>query len=120
MNNIKRLYRNDIVLAVTVILLCVACVLCMGRKNGEMDEIEVTADGVTIAVCSLSKDCELSLLDDRYTLTVKNGTAKITKSDCPDHICSDMRIDRGGGQILCLPAKLRVAPKKQNTDIRVG
>ena len=117
----KRLYRNDILLtaAVFAVCLCLYGTLFWTRKAA--DGITVTKDGNFVAEYSLSKDGEYSLLDGRYRLKIQNGTAVLTESDCPDGLCRDMKIERGKGQIVCLPERLRIAPSRQKTaDLRVG
>lgn len=108
-------------LTAAVFVLCIAAYFgLLYRGSSDADSIEVTVDGKTVAEYSLLHDGEYTVPTVGYILSIRNGEARITESDCPDGICRDMHISHSGGQIVCLPAKLRVAPKKRTTDIRVG
>ena len=118
----NRLYRNDVLLTAIVFAVCIGRYFGIAHHRIHARSIEVTVDGEKIAEYSLEENGRHSLLDGRYILCVSDGCAYLEKSDCPDGICRGMKIDRGGGQIVCLPARLRIAPKntEKKTDLRVG
>lgn len=121
----RRLYRNDIILAAIV---CAAalftyCIIASGfGRNAQKNDICVTVDAKTVATLSLQKNGVYSYLDGKFVLEIKDGTARVAKSECPDGDCKGMKITSKGGQIVCLPNKIMVyaVEPSQKTDVRIG
>ena len=70
---------------------------------------EVTVDGNVAGKYSLAIDGTYSLNGGTNTLVVQNGTAYMSYSNCPDHICENTgKIRHVGETIICLPNRITV------------
>ncbi|MGN1345642.1 MAG: NusG domain II-containing protein [Eubacteriales bacterium] len=81
------------------------------RTSGEASSVCVVShDGISEAF-PLSVDRTLSFSSNGCALTVsiRNGTAAVTASDCPDQVCVNSgSISRAGQAIVCVPARVVV------------
>ena len=110
-------YRLDIIViaALLIFSLSVLLIINLTRKDGAT--VTVTLDGVTVAEYSLSKDGVYSLNGGTNILTIENGTARMSESSCPDHICENKgKIKYVGQTIVCLPNKLTVTVTGEAED----
>lgn len=121
------LRRNDLLLLAA--LLVVAALIFVGwrlmhRESGGQLIVEV--DGTRIAGYPLDIDGVYEIQGYRAgtnTLTVSGGSARITSSTCPDHLCEHQgSVSRNGETIVCLPNRVivRVTGAKDNdVDIQL-
>ena len=102
-------HRVDVIVIASLLLLSliVLLVINLTKKEGALVRVEV--DGEVVGEYSLDIDKEYSLNGGTNTLTVKDGEAYMTYSDCPDHTCERTgKIRYVGETIVCLPNKVSV------------
>lgn len=118
----SRLYRNDVLLAAAIIVVALLVYAMVGRQKASNHSLVVTVDGVVVDTLPLDRDGEYHYLQDTYILLVKDGTAKVIQSSCPDSTCMRMKVGSRGGEIVCLPNRVRIAlqDKQDGVDLRVG
>ena len=102
-------YRIDILVIASVLLLSAAALLTLHLTKKEGAYAEVTVDGETVGKYSLAQDGVYPLNGGTNTLTVRDGRAYMSYSECPDHVCENTGKVRYVGQtIVCLPNRLTV------------
>ncbi len=94
-------------------VLIVAALSCLGawipRDGGKTVEVKCS-DG-SVSSYRLDRDGEYTIGSGAYTLvlTVSNGSAHVSKSDCRCGICTAHDpISRSGESIVCLPAGVSI------------
>ena len=76
-----------------------------GEKGGQ---VQVLCRGETVCVLSLAEDTEREIAPG-FTVTVENGTVRVSASDCAGQDCVRHRpISRKGESIVCLPREIIV------------
>ena len=101
--------RVDIIVIASLLLLSLAIILVNNLTKKEGAYATVTLDGVTVGEYSLAIDGVFTLNGGTNVLTIENGTARMTKSSCPDHTCEHVgKIRYVGETIVCLPNKLTI------------
>ncbi len=98
--------KNDIILAVVLLLISVAGLLLYKTFQIEGDFAVVLIDGKESTRFSLDEDTEyvITTSSGTNTLVIKDGKADIISADCPDGICADHApISKSGETIVCLP-----------------
>ncbi len=107
-----RLFRNDVIFIIALLLIVSVCGMCFYFLRGEGDLVVVTVDGkefgryalnedVTVEIRTGAEDSELNLL------VIKDGKAYVETATCPDGICAGHKpISREGESIVCLPHKV--------------
>ncbi len=122
----QRMKVGDIVIISGVLLLAlavfIAFIIPSLAQNAAMLEISIDNEK---NLYSLSDDAEFSVLSKDYTLRVciKDGSAYVSESDCPDNTCVHTgRIDRPGQFIVCVPASvtLRIIGEEDGYDFVAG
>ena len=102
-------YRIDIIVVASLLILSVAVLLILNLTKKEGAYAEVTLDGNVVGEYSLAIDGIYSLNGGTNTLTIKNGVAYMSDSNCPDHICENTgKVKHVGQTIICLPNRLTV------------
>ena len=104
--------RNDIILAVVLLLVAVTGFLLYKNFQKDGDYAVVMVDKTEYARLPLNKDSELIIsgVGGTNTLVIKDGKADIIHADCPDGICVDHApISKVGETIVCLPHSVVVA-----------
>ncbi len=119
-----RLIRNDIILALFAVVLSLGAYFVSGFfLSGAGDIVSVSLDGKEIMTFSLSENGIYTIDECDYSFSVKDGTVRVTETHCKDRSCELMRLDREGGEIICLPNKLVIRHKTQKespADITAG
>ena len=117
-------FKNDIVLALVVIIAAAGVWLCSELLKEEGAFAVVTVNGKETARYSLDTDAEIRLESENggyNILIIKDGKADITEASCPDHVCVDQRaISRTGEAITCLPNKTVITiegPQEAEVDL---
>lgn len=110
----KRKLKNDIVLAVVIVLLATAGLLLFNLLKTEGEYVSVKIDGVEKYRYSLEENIDTVIYsgeNNEYEnrLVVKDGVAYVSQANCPDKICVGHRaVSKVNESIVCLPHKLVV------------
>lgn len=113
MNDLRlRFRRGDwlAILLVAVLALGIAAAFASNGNDDENRKVQVYLDGALIHELSLLEDASLQV-DGEYsnTITIQNGRAAITASDCPGEDCVHSGwIDQAGRSIVCLPNRVEL------------
>ena len=108
-----------------LVLFCVLILICLGSiflfsPAQDASFAQITSHGEIIRTVSLDQDQEFSV-DDKNTITVKDGKIAVTWADCPDHYCMKRGFCTGGTDIVCLPNRLVISfVGEQEVDAAVG
>ena len=111
--------KNDIILAVVLLLISVAGLLLYKGLQTEGDFAVVLIDGKEIARFALDSDTEYLIQTESgtNTLIIKEGKAFVSLADCPDGICkSHAPISKSGESIVCLPHGVVIKVDSSSTD----
>ncbi|MCI5713616.1 MAG: NusG domain II-containing protein [Lachnospiraceae bacterium] len=107
----KRFGKNDILFIggiLGIALLFMLLVFFLQNKEGAC--VEVTVDEKVYGTYDLNENQEIPItIDGEVTnvLTIKDGKAKMTDADCPDHLCMHQKaISKEKETIVCLPNKV--------------
>ena len=107
-----RLFRNDVIFIVALLLVVSALGLCFYLFRGEGDMVVVTVDGKEFGRYSLAEDVTVEIRtgaqgEELNLLVIKGGQAYVETATCPDGICAGHKpIKRDGESIVCLPHKV--------------
>ena len=107
--NVFTTHRLDIIVIslILIVSLLVILVSVLTRVDGAY--VEVSVDGDTVGRYSLAIDGVYSLNGGTNTLTVQEGVAYMSYSNCPDHTCENTgKVKYVGQTIVCLPNRLSV------------
>ena len=102
-------YKKEIIMTASFLLIALISLLIITatRKTGSYAEVYISDE--LVAEYPLDEDGEYNLKDGNVLLVIKDGSAYIEYSDCPDKVCVKTgRISRSGERIVCLPNKLTV------------
>ena len=102
-------HRIDIIVIASLLLLSLVVLLIVDltKKPGAYATVEI--EGVVVAEYPLDKDGVYTLNGGTNILTVKDGVAHMTYSNCPDHVCENTgKVKHVGETIVCLPNKLSI------------
>ena len=105
-------YRLDIWLISLLLIfsLVLLLILQLDREDGAVAVVEV--DGITVGSYPLSVDGVFTLNGGTNVLIIEDGTARLVRSQCPDHTCElTGKIRYVGQTIVCLPNRLSVTVK---------
>ena len=81
---------------------------------------QITSKGEVVKTVDLFVDQEFTV-DDKNTVTVKDGRIAVTWADCPDHYCMKRGFCAGGTDIVCLPNRLVISfLGEQEIDAAIG
>ena len=102
-------YRIDIIVIVSLLFISLIFVLVLNFTKKEGAYVEVTIDGETVGKYPLSVDASIPLNGGTNILTIKDGSAYMSYSNCPDHTCEHTGCVKHVGQtIICLPNRLTI------------
>ena len=107
-----RLFRNDVIFIVVLLLVVTTLGLCFYLFRGEGDMVVVTVDGKEFGRYSLAEDVTVEIRtgaqgEELNLLVIKGGQAYVETATCPDGICAGHKpIKRDGESIVCLPHKV--------------
>lgn len=96
-----------------VLIFSVLAVVCLGASpfllRGEDAAVaEVYSHGELVATLPLAIDREITV-DEKNTVTVKDGKVAVTWADCPDQYCVERGYCSGGADVVCLPNRLVIS-----------
>ncbi len=108
MGVLSKIKKNDIVLAIIIVLVAVAALLLHQLVGGEgAGMVTVKVDGRIEGTYSLSEDREITINDGSNILVINNGSADMIEADCPDQLCVHQKaINKNDESIICLPNKV--------------
>lgn len=105
--SIFRRYKSDIIVISVILAFALLFILFFEVTKKEGTFVEVTQGGEVIGKYSLLSDGVYTLNGGTNELTIKDGAAYMTYSNCPDHTCENTGKLRHVGQtIICLPNDL--------------
>ena len=110
-------HRADIIVIASILVfsLLVLAVMTLTRKDGAAVVVEI--NGTEVAQYPLDLDNTYTLNGGTNVLTIENGTARMSESSCPDHVCENKgKIKYVGQTIVCLPNKLTVTVRGSSDD----
>lgn len=104
----KKIYLNDIILNILIIIVCISVPICFSLFSADKEKsVVVSVDGKVVKEISLSENAVFEV--NGVTVEIKDGKAKVTHSDCPDRLCMDMKkAENVGDSIICVPNKVSV------------
>lgn len=105
---VKKKLINDIIFIAAIIVICaVGFIIFTPKSQGKYAAVIV--DGTETARYLLNRDFETDISTEygNNHLSISNGAAQITESDCNNGICvASNSINKSGETIVCLPHKL--------------
>ena len=110
----KKKRKNDIALAVVIILLATAGLLLFNLTKSQGDYVIVKVDGVEKYRYSLNEDVDTVIYTGKNNegtnrLIIKDGEAYVSQANCPDKICAEHKpISNANESIICLPHRVSV------------
>ncbi len=110
--SVKRKVKNDIVLAVVIVLLATAGLLLFNFMKVEGDYVSVKIDGVEKYTYSLAENIDTVIYSGENNewenrLIINDGAVYVSEANCPDKICVGHRgISKVNESIVCLPHKV--------------
>ena len=104
----KKLYLNDLILNILIILLCISIPVCLSAfAKNEEKSVLISYDGNTERVINLSED--FTYQTHGVEVTVEDGKAYVSNTNCPDRLCMRMKkAENVGDSIICVPNKVSV------------
>lgn len=119
MNN-KRKLKNDIILAVIVVVIAATGLFLLNVFKTEGAFAIIKIDGKETERYPLSVNTEVVIEtgeDGRNTLVIEDNKAFIKDANCPDKICEGhSKISFKGETIVCLPHKVVIEIVAENSE----
>ncbi len=110
-----RTYIGDVVINILIFAFCIAFFMILRYNYAKVSTVTVTLDGKTAKTLDLSQNSSYSPDGGHTMVTVKDGKAYISDSDCPDGLCLLMNpVTKDGGSVICLPNRVAVVSEKSN------
>ena len=105
--------KNDIILAVVIVLFATAGLLLSAYYKTTGDVVIVKVDGAEAERFLISENVEKTIFTDgekgENILVIENGIAYIKSANCRDKICVEHKpVSKTGESIVCLPHKVVV------------
>ena len=117
MRNFITKYRIDIIVIASLIVLAITVLLVINLTQTKGSYAEVVVDGEVVGKYPLDEDGIYSLNGGTNTLTIKDGVAYMSYSDCPDHTCENTgKVKHVGQTIVCLPNHLTITIIGESND----
>lgn len=120
-NSKAKLYFGDAMFCLLLAVLLIALSALLSQNGYVNKKVRIISDGKEFAVLDLSKNVSVEV--NGVTVTIYNGKAVISDSDCSDKICMAMNgVDKNGGGAICIPNKVVLEPVRniENTDTIAG
>lgn len=103
---LRTLFRKWDALLLAIVLVAAALSVWFALR-GEGDEVRVYVDGELRYTFALSSDGEYDILDGRMRLSIADGSAYVSYSDCSEQLCvHSSPVSARGGMIVCLPNRV--------------
>ncbi len=120
----KKIYRNDLILNIIIILLCILVPICLSVLAEDEEKTAVISyNGNVERIVNLSED--FIYWTHGVEVMVEGGKAHVSNSNCPDGLCMRMKAaDTVGDSIICVPNKVSVridgVGEKKGADVVAG
>ena len=105
-------HKFDLILLAALLLAGCLAALALTLFSSRGNAVRVTVDGKETAVFPLDKDLTYGIAGANggtNLLVIENGSAYVTNSTCPDHLCEKTgRINKVGQSVICLPNRVIV------------
>ncbi|MBQ7015933.1 MAG: NusG domain II-containing protein [Firmicutes bacterium] len=115
--------RNDIILAVVMILVAAAGFLWYNLAKEEGAAVMLIQNGEEVQSFSLNDEVEylIETEDDSFNLLViQGGKAFMKEASCPDQICVNHRpVSNVGETIVCLPNEIVIKVIEKNSQSEI-
>ena len=108
----NRKLKNDIILAVVILIIATAGLLLFNSTKVQGDFVSVKIDGVEKYKYSLDENVNIEIFTGEENsqvniLIIEDGKAYISEANCPDKICVGHRpVKNANESIVCLPHKV--------------
>jgi hypothetical protein len=110
-------HKIDIIVVASLLLLSLIVLLVVSLTRVEGATVQVTVNGTVVAEYPLNVDGVYKLNNGSNTLTIKDGVAYMTYSNCPDHVCENTgKVHYVGERIVCLPNRLTITITGDSDD----
>jgi hypothetical protein len=112
----------DVVIIVLILLFSTGAILHtrrgLSRQSPEGLEAVLYHEGTLFERLRLDNDREISVLNGRMSIEIKQGRIRVSKSDCPRQICVNMGWIKTPGQVIaCVPNKFLVEIKSAGSPV---
>ncbi len=95
---------NDIIIGIAIVVIAVISVFSF--ISGEGKYITVSHNGEVVTTMPLNKNSIYTVGD--ITVTVSDGVAYVSESDCKDKICMRSQLKKSGDCAVCLPNRITI------------
>ena len=104
----KKLYINDLILNILIILLCVSIPICLSVfAKDDIKSVYISHDGNVERIVNLSEN--FTYHTHGVEVTVEDGRVYVSNTNCPDRLCMKMKhAENVGDSIICVPNKVSV------------
>jgi len=119
---LRKLTPFDVVVILFIMLLAVGIIfrnrLSLSRRPSEAIEVAVYHDGKIHQHLALDKDQEISLLNGKMLIEIKEKKLRVKKSECPRQVCVNVGWIRFTGEtIICVPYKTLIEMKSTGVPL---
>jgi hypothetical protein len=119
---LRKLTPFDVVVILFIMLLAVGIIfrnrLSLSRRPSEAIEVAVYHDGKIHQHLALDKDQEISLLNGKMLIEIKDKKLRVKKSECPRQVCVNVGWIRFTGEtIICVPYKTLIEMKSTGAPL---
>ena len=111
--------KRDLYLVVGIVIVAVIGILVVLMNQKEGKQVVITVDGEVYEEVSLEeeKTIEVDTEHGKNVVRIENGSVFMEEADCPDQICVEHKtISKSGETIVCLPHKVVVEVKADNSE----
>lgn len=119
---LSRLTTFDVVVILFIMLLAVGIIfrnrLILSRHPSEVIEAAIYHDGKIHQHLALDEDQEISLLNGKMLIEIKDKKLRVKKSECPRQVCVNAGWIRFTGEtIICVPYKTLIEMKSAGAPL---
>ena len=119
---LSKLTPFDVVVIIFIMLLAVGVIfrnrLNLSRQPSKVIEAAVYHDGKIHQHVALDKDQEISLLNGKMLIEIKDKKLRVKKSECPRQLCVNVGWIRFTGEtIICVPYKTLIEIKSTGAPL---
>jgi hypothetical protein len=119
---LSKLTPFDVVVIILIVLLAGGIILRnrlnLSRRPSEAVEAAIYHDGIIHQHLALDKNQEISLLNGKMLIEIREKKIRIKKSDCPRQVCVNVGWVRFTGEtIICVPYKTLIEIKSTSAPL---
>lgn len=120
----KKMLFGDVLLIFVILSLCVVIPLFVHHNESEDKIVIISVGSDIIYTAPISEDVEFSPDAGHTYVTVKDGKAYVSCSDCSDGLCMKMKpVEKLNQSVICLPNRVSIrfeGSSKRGADINAG